>query len=196
MQLLASVVDDSDLGVTDVIRGADHIAKAAVQIQLFEALGMTPPAFGHLPMLTDGGGRPLGRRVEAYTVESFRDAGVEAMALNSLLARLGRGMVIEPAFSLSELAADLDMASFGRFPPAFDPAALHALNARLLARSPIPPRGPRDAAPLHTLTRAKEAFVPLRPDEVGLYVCGPPSTISPTSATRVRWWSSTCSTAC
>jgi len=136
LQMLASVVDDIDLGVTDVIRGADHIAKAAVQIQMFEAMGTTPPAFGHLPVLTDGAGRPLGERLAAYTVESFRDAGIEAMALNSLLAGLGRGEVIEPRHSLADLAADLDMASFGRFPPAFDPAALRALNDRLLDQRP------------------------------------------------------------
>ncbi|WP_316980225.1 glutamate--tRNA ligase family protein [Shumkonia mesophila] len=136
LQLLASVVDDIDLGVTDVIRGADHIAKAAVQIQLFEALGTAPPAFGHLPMLTDGTGKPLGKRLAPLTVESIRDAGIEAMALNSLLAGLGRGQIIEPSLSLSDLAADLDLASFGRFPPAFDLDALRQLNARLIGQRP------------------------------------------------------------
>lgn len=136
LQLLASVVDDIDLGVTDVIRGADHIAKAAVQIQMFEALETLPPAFGHLPVLTDGTGKPLGERLFAWTVESLRDAGIEAMALNSLLAGLGRGLVIEPSSSLSDLAADLDLASFGRFPPAFDFNALRALNARMTAHRP------------------------------------------------------------
>ena len=134
LQMLASVADDVDLGVTHVIRGADHIAKAAVQIQMFEALDVAPPAFGHLPLLTDGIGKALGERLTPYTVEFLRADGIEAMALNSLLARLGRGMVIEPSLSLSDLAADLDLASFGRFPPAFDLEALRALNARLLAR--------------------------------------------------------------
>lgn len=133
LQMLASVVDDVDLGVTHVIRGADHIAKAAVQIQMFEALDVTPPAFGHLPLLTDGIGKPLGDRLAPLTVEALRDEGIEAMALNSLLAGLGRGMVIEPSRSLADLAADLDLASFGRFPPAFDLDALRALNARLRA---------------------------------------------------------------
>ncbi|MDX9860507.1 MAG: glutamate--tRNA ligase family protein [Rhodospirillales bacterium] len=143
LQLLASVVDDIDLGVTDVIRGADHIAKAAVQIQMFEALDALPPAFGHLPVLTDGTGRPLGDCLRSWTVESLRDAGIEAMALNSLLAGLGRGLVIEPSFSLSDLAADLDLASFRRFPPAFDLDALRALNARMTAhRSHITTRTP------------------------------------------------------
>lgn len=134
LQMLASVADDVDLGVTHVIRGADHIAKAAVQIQMFEALAVMPPAFGHLPLLTDGIGKALGERLLPHTVESLRAEGIEAMALNSLLAGLGRGMVIEPSRSLSDLAADLDLASFGRFPPAFDLEALRALNARLLAR--------------------------------------------------------------
>ncbi len=143
LQMLASVVDDIDLGVTHVIRGANHIAKAAVQIQMFEALEVTPPAFGHLPMLTDGTGKVLGERLAPYTVESLRAEGIEAMALNSLLAGLGRGMVIEPSLSLADLAADLDLASFGRFPPAFDLEALRALNARLLALlSPSPTRIP------------------------------------------------------
>lgn len=134
LQMLASVVDDVDLGVTHVIRGADHLAKAAVQIQMFEALEVTPPAFGHLPVLTDGIGKALGPRLVPFTVESIRAEGIEAMALNTLLAGLGRGMVIEPRLSLADLAADLDLATFGRFPPAFDMDALRALNARLLAR--------------------------------------------------------------
>ena len=140
VQMLASVVDDVDLGVTHIIRSADHIAKTSVQIQMFEALGATPPAFGHLPLLADPTGATNSDALAAITVESLRNDGIEAMAINSLMAGLGRPDPIALHVTPADLAAgfaDVDLAAFGRAAAPFDVAQLKTLNARLLGLMPF-----------------------------------------------------------
>jgi glutamyl-tRNA synthetase len=132
LYMLPSAVDDIDMAVTDVIRGEDHVANTAVQIQIFEALGATPPVFAHTPLLTDIGGKGLSKRLGSMTVSSLREDGVEAMALNSYLAHIGTSDAIEPRASLADLAADFDISHTGRGTPKFDPDHLKTLNAALL----------------------------------------------------------------
>ena len=88
LYMLPSTVDDVEMAVTHVIRGEDHVANTAVQIQLFEALGSKPPIFAHMPLLTDISGRGLSKRFGSQTIASIREDGIEAMALNSYLAPL------------------------------------------------------------------------------------------------------------
>ena len=134
---LASVVDDVEMGVTEVIRGEDHVANTAAQIALVEALGGRVPAFGHLPLLVDAAGKGLSKRLGSLSLEGLRAAGLEPMALNALLANLGTGRPLEAAARLEELAAGFDIAAFGRAPARFDAAELWRLNARLLHRLPF-----------------------------------------------------------
>ena len=136
LYMLPSAVDDVDMKVTDVIRGEDHVANTAVQIQLFEALGATPPTFAHTPLLTDIGGQGLSKRLGSMTVASLREDGVEAMALNSYLAHIGTSDAIEPRPSLEALASDFDISHTGRGTPKFDPEHLKVLNAALLHATP------------------------------------------------------------
>jgi len=137
LYMLPSAVDDIDMAVTDVIRGEDHVANTAVQIQLFEALGASPPTFAHTPLLTDISGKGLSKRLGSMTVASLREDGVEAMALNSYLAHIGTSDSIEPRLSLEALAADFDISHTGRGTPKFDPDQLKTLNAALLHAMPI-----------------------------------------------------------
>ena len=132
LYMMPSAVDDIDMGVTDVVRGEDHVANTDVQIQLFEALGATPPTFAHTPLLTDIGGQGLSKRLGSMTVASLREDGVEAMALNSYLAHIGTSDAIEPRTSLDDLASDFDIGHTGRGTPKFDPDHLRVLNAALL----------------------------------------------------------------
>lgn len=134
---LSSVVDDIDFGITDVIRGEDHVTNTVTQIQIFEALGAQPPAFAHLALLVGKGGEGLSKREGALSVESLRDSGIEPMAVNSLLARLGTAHAVEPHLTLDELAAGFDLSDFGRAPAHFDPDELKALNAKLLHHMPF-----------------------------------------------------------
>jgi glutamyl-tRNA synthetase len=136
LYMLPSTVDDIDMAVTDVIRGEDHVANTAVQIQIFEALGAEPPTFAHTPLLTDIGGKGLSKRLGSMTVASLREDGVEAMALNSYLAHIGTSDSIEPRISLAALAADFDIGHTGRGTPKFDPEQLKMLNAALLHKMP------------------------------------------------------------
>jgi glutamyl-tRNA synthetase len=137
LYMLPSAVDDVDMAVTNVIRGEDHVANTAVQIQLFEALGAPPPTFAHTPLLTDINGKGLSKRLGSMTVESMREDGVEAMALNSYLAHIGTSDSIVPCISLDVLAAGYDISHTGRGTPKFDPEQLKTLNAALLHAMPI-----------------------------------------------------------
>ncbi|WP_029009535.1 glutamate--tRNA ligase [Azospirillum halopraeferens] len=135
---LTSVVDDADLAITHVIRGEDHVANTAVQIQLWQALDAAVPVFAHLPLLTDAAGQGLSKRLGSLSVRSLREEeGVEPMALLSLLARLGTSDPIEPRPDLATLAAEFDMARIARGTPKFDPDELMRLNARVLHEAPF-----------------------------------------------------------
>ncbi|UEM06033.1 glutamate--tRNA ligase [Skermanella rosea] len=135
---LSSVVDDIELDITHVIRGEDHVANTAVQVQLWQALGGPVPGFAHLPLLTDATGAGLSKRLGSISVASLRDdQGVEPMAINSLLAKLGTSDAIEARMSLAELAAEFDMAKVARGAPKFDPEELARLNARVLHATPF-----------------------------------------------------------
>jgi len=147
LYLLPSVIDDVDLGVTDIVRGEDHVSNSATQIQMFKALGSKPPAFAHEALLVAAEGK-LSKRLGSYGAPHLREEGVEPMALLSLLARIGTSQPVEPMASLDELARDLDFAHFGRAPAHFDPHDVELLNARLLHRldyNAVADRLPSDA---------------------------------------------------
>jgi glutamyl-tRNA synthetase len=129
---LPSVVDDIDMGITHVIRGEDHVTNTAVQIQIIEALGASPPLFGHHNLLTTASGEGLSKRLGHLSLRGLREAGIEPMAVASLAVLVGSAEAVRPVASLDELAALLDLAHISRAPARFDEAELHALNARLL----------------------------------------------------------------
>lgn len=140
---LTSVVDDIELGVTDILRGEDHVANTAVQVQLFAALDGTVPTFGHLSLIAGAGGESLSKRLGSLSLASLRDQGLEAMTLNCYLARLGTPDPIEALQSLDDLAGAFDITRFGRATPKFDPKELEHLNARLLHGMPYETAAPR-----------------------------------------------------
>ncbi len=131
-----SVVDDIDMTITHVIRGEDHVTNTGVQIQLFEALGGTPPAFGHHSLLVGADGQALSKRLGALSIESFRDDGLEPMAVVSHAALVGTSDAIHAVADPAELAALMDFAKISLAPGRFDVEELRALNARLLLGLP------------------------------------------------------------
>ncbi len=133
---LSSVVDDAEFGISHIIRGADHVANTAVQIQLFQALGAVVPVFAHHSLMVGPGGEELSKRAGALSLGETRAEGIEPLAVLSLLARLGTSDPVEPFAGMEPLIAGFDLAKLGRAPVHFDPAELRALNARLLGTLP------------------------------------------------------------
>jgi glutamyl-tRNA synthetase len=138
-----SVVDDIDLGITHVIRGEDHVTNTGVQLQLFEALGREPPAFGHHSLLIGADGHALSKRLGALSIESLRASGLEPMAVASYTALIGTSDPIEPHVHLDELARLFSFAKISTAPARFDLDELKALNARLLHKTPYAEVAPR-----------------------------------------------------
>ncbi len=128
----ASAVDDTDFQITHIIRGEDHVANTAVQLQIFEALGAKPPTFAHLPLLQLASGEELSKRLGSMSVEDLRNEGIEPLALASLLARMGTSDAVEAAADMQELIQHFDFKKIGRSPPKFDMNELKRLNARVL----------------------------------------------------------------
>ncbi len=134
---LPSVVDDIDLRVTHVIRGEDHVANTAPQIQLFEALGAAVPAYGHHNLLIGADGQALSKRDRALSIDGMRAGGLEAMAVVSYAATIGTSDPVAPYESLDTLAADFEFSKLSRAPARFDASELRLLNAKLLHALPF-----------------------------------------------------------
>jgi len=124
----ASSVDDVDMGVTHIVRGADHVTNTATQIQIMQAMGGTPPAFAHHSLLTGAQGEALSKRLGTLSLRDLRAQGVERMALLSLMARLGSSQPVELKGDLDEIAAGFDLSQFGAAPTKFDAEDLWPLT--------------------------------------------------------------------
>lgn len=135
---LTSVVDDIEFGITHIIRGEDHVTNTAVQIQLFAALGgdIMRLHFAHSTLLVDVNGGSLSKRLGSLSLATLRESGLEPMAINSLLARLGTSLPVEPHLTLDELAESFSLSIFSRTAPRFDQTELETINHKLLQIMP------------------------------------------------------------
>ncbi len=133
LYMLPSAIDDADMGVSHVVRGEDHVSNTALQIQMFSALGVTPPAFAHEALLTGSEGK-LSKRLGSLGVDHFRDVGIEPEAVRALLARIGTSDPVEPIADVATLVTGFDFSRFGRAPARFDEAELAGLNAKIIHR--------------------------------------------------------------
>jgi glutamyl-tRNA synthetase len=135
---ICSVVDDVDYDITHIIRGEDHVSNTATHIQMFEAMGAAPPAFAHLPLISDKEGGKLSKRLGSLSIRDIRDTEhLEPMAVVSLLARLGTSDPIEPLARLEPLIESFDFSKFSRGTPKFDPDEILRLNAKLIHNTPF-----------------------------------------------------------
>jgi len=134
----ASSVDDIDMGVTFIVRGADHVTNTATQIQIMQAMGGTPPNFAHHSLLTGSGGEELSKRLGTLSLRDLRARGVEPMALLSMMARLGSSKPIELASSMQDLIDGFDVGSFGAAPTKFDAEDLFPLTRAHVQSLPLP----------------------------------------------------------
>lgn len=124
----ASSVDDADMGVTDIVRGADHVTNTATQIQIIRAIGAVPPRFAHHSLLTGPQGEELSKRLGALSIRDLRAQGIAPEALLSMMARLGSSQPVELKLSLDEIAEGFDLSQFGAAPTRFDAEELVPLT--------------------------------------------------------------------
>lgn len=135
LYMLPSAIDDIAMGITDVLRGEDHVSNTATQLQMFTALGAGPPRFAHEALLTGSEGK-LSKRLGALGMADFREQGIEPEAIVALLARLGTSDPVDPSLDAAALAENFDLSRFGRAPARFDEADLHRVNAQIVHRLP------------------------------------------------------------
>ena len=128
----AVVVDDIDMGITEVIRGDDHINNTPRQINIYRALGAAVPRFAHLPMILDKEGKKLSKRTHSVSVMEFRSDGYLPHALLNYLVRLGWSHGDKEIFSRDQMVALFDIADVNTSPSRFDHEKLGWLNQQYL----------------------------------------------------------------
>lgn len=129
---LASVVDDTDMGVTDVVRGSDHVTNTATQVQMIRALGGHVPGFAHHSLLTGPTGEALSKRLGTLALRDLRARGIEPMAILSLMARIGSADPVELRSTHEELIEGFDISRFGSAPTKFDVEDLVPMTASVV----------------------------------------------------------------
>ncbi len=126
------VVDDIDMGITDVIRGDDHLNNTPRQINIYQALGATVPRFAHVPMILGPDGAKLSKRHGAVSVLQYRDEGYLPQALLNYLVRLGWSHGDQEVFSLEEMIELFSIDEVNASASRFDVEKLRWLNQHYL----------------------------------------------------------------
>jgi glutamyl-tRNA synthetase len=131
------VVDDMDMGVTHVIRGDDHLNNTPRQMNMLHALGATPPAYAHVPMILGADGAKLSKRHGAVSVLHYREEGYLADALLNYLVRLGWSHGDQEVFTREEMIANFDIRDVNKAAAAFNAEKLLWLNQQHMMRAPL-----------------------------------------------------------
>jgi glutamyl-tRNA synthetase len=119
-----NAVDDALMGVTDVLRGDDHLSNTPRQLLLLRALGLPAPRYGHLPLLLDAGGAPQSKRRGSVTIGELRRRGYLAAGVGNYLLRLGHHGAPDGWLEPRDFPRHFDAAKLGRAPAHFDPVQL------------------------------------------------------------------------
>jgi glutamyl-tRNA synthetase len=134
--MLAVVVDDWDMGITHVIRGADHLNNAARQLQLIEAMGAPAPVYGHLPLINGPDGAKLSKRHGALAVEAYRDMGYLPETMRNYLLRLGWSHGDDEIISTAQAIEWFNFESIGKSAARMDYKKLDNLNGHYIRETP------------------------------------------------------------
>ncbi len=129
---LAVVVDDLDMRISHVIRGADHHSNTPFQLALYAALGATPPIFAHVPLIVAESGRKLSKRKDPVSIQKFKADGYLPEAMINWLARLGWSHGDQEIFSADEVVTHFGLDHVGRSGAQADLAKLDSLNQHYL----------------------------------------------------------------
>ncbi len=122
------VVDDMDMQITDVIRGDDHLNNTPRQINIFNALGATPPNYAHVPLILDEDGSRLSKRHGAASILQYKDHGYLPEALLNYLVRLGWSRGDQEIFSVAEMIEHFDIKDVNKSSASVNPGKLLWLN--------------------------------------------------------------------
>jgi glutamyl-tRNA synthetase len=129
------VVDDHDMGITHVIRGADHLNNAFRQLQLYRACGWEAPEFAHVPLILGADGGKLSKRHGATALDAYSEMGYLPEAMRNYLLRLGWSHGDEEIIPTEKAIEWFDLDGVGRSPGRFDLAKLDAVNAHYLRQA-------------------------------------------------------------
>ncbi len=132
-----SVVDDIEMGITDIIRGEDHITNTAVQIQFFEGLNGNVPHFSHLALIIAREGKISKREAKGFDIKSLRENGFEPMSIINLLAQIGTSKGINIYDNISHLIDGFDLKNFSKSATNYDLNELNIINEKLLKILPF-----------------------------------------------------------
>jgi glutamyl-tRNA synthetase len=142
----AVAVDDSEMGITHVVRGDDHLSNTPRQLLVLAALGAEPPLYAHLPLLHGTDGKPLSKRHGAASVQALRDTGYLPEAVRNYLALLGWGYDAETTFfSTEDLIDKFSLERVSRSPAVFDEQKLSWMNGHYIRELPPPELAKRAA---------------------------------------------------
>ena len=130
---LASVIDDSDFGVTHIVRGIDHLTNTAVQVEIFGKLSSSVPVFGHHSLIVDSSGENFSKRTGSLSIKSLREAGIEPGAIISKLVSLGTGDGLELKSNIDEFSPKFSLNKFGTAPVRFEKEVLETISRKLLS---------------------------------------------------------------
>jgi glutamyl-tRNA synthetase len=134
----AVAVDDAEMGVTDVVRGDDHLSNTPKQLLVLRALGERPPRYAHLPLLHGPDGRKLSKRHGAESVQELRDRGYLPAAVRNYLALLGWGTTDDTTMMTTpELVERFRIEDVGKAAAIFDEKKLRWLNGRFMREMPL-----------------------------------------------------------
>lgn len=129
------VVDDRDMQITHVIRGDDHVNNTPRQINILLALGATPPAYGHVPMILGPDGEKLSKRHGAVSVVDYDKDGYLPEAMVNYLARLGWSHGNDELFTREQLVEWFDVRNLSKSAAQWDPKKLNWVNAHYIKQS-------------------------------------------------------------
>jgi glutamyl-tRNA synthetase len=135
---LAVVVDDLDMGITHVVRGADHYSNTPKQMLILRAMGEEAPLYAHVPLLHGPDGKKLSKRHGAASVQELRDRGYLPEAVRNYLALLGWGTEeSQEFFTTEELVDAFSLERVSKSPAVFDEQKLRHMNGRYLRELPV-----------------------------------------------------------
>ncbi|MDN5377026.1 MAG: glutamyl-tRNA synthetase [Sulfurospirillum sp.] len=129
-------IDDALMGVTDVIRGDDHLSNTPKQMVIYEALGFKIPKFYHVPMILNPQGKKLSKRDGAMDVMEYKKMGYLPEALLNFLIRLGWSHGDQEIFSLSEMQEFFDPSDINKSASAYNAQKLEWINTQYIKSLP------------------------------------------------------------